>query len=300
MPEQYPIVITGASSGIGRAAAFRLARQNRPLILLCRDNAKARATHAEILRLTGNPLVELVTADLAVQADIRAAAAAIRARHPALGGLVNNAGVSLPDRRLSPDGIEMHFAVNHLAPFLLTNLLLEPLRAGAPSRTLTISSDFQRPLRLDDLDRRKSFDAGEVYGETKLANVLFTFELARRLSGSRVTANALAPGFLRTALMRDARLTTRFLFALMSVFMMESAEKGGDRIVHLMTAPELAGTTGEFFVKTQPGKASAPAYDKALAAQLWAISERLTGLVPEAVERPDRPRRPFPPVANAP
>ena len=288
MPEQYPIVITGASSGIGRAAAWRLARQNRPVILLCRESPRARSTHAEIVRATGNRSIELETADLSVQAEVRKAAEAIRTRHPRLGGLVNNAGVSYAERHLSADGIEMNFAVNHLAAFLLTNLLLDNLKAGAPSRVLTISSDLQRPLRLDDLDRKKKpYDPFEVYGETKLANVLFTFELARRLTGTKVTANALAPGFLRTGLMRDAKLGTRFLFALMSVFMMESADKGGDRVVHLMTAPDLAGTSGEYFVKSQPGKASAPAYDKALAAQLWAISERMVGLVPSvAAEQP--------------
>jgi NAD(P)-dependent dehydrogenase (short-subunit alcohol dehydrogenase family) len=283
MPEQYPIVITGASSGIGRAAAWRLARQNRPVVLLCRESPRARSTHAEIVRATGNRSIELETADLSVKAEVRKAAEAIRTRHPRLGGLVNNAGVSYAERHLSADGIEMNFAVNHLAAFLLTNLLLDNLKAGAPSRVLTISSDLQRPLRLDDLDRKKKpYDPFEVYGETKLANVLFTFELARRLTGTKVTANALAPGFLRTGLMRDAKLGTRFLFALMSVFMMESADKGGDRVVHLMTAPDLAGTSGEYFVKSQPGKASAPAYDKALAAQLWAISERMVGLVPSA------------------
>ncbi|HTJ57485.1 MAG TPA: SDR family NAD(P)-dependent oxidoreductase [Devosiaceae bacterium] len=283
MAEAFPIVITGASSGIGKAAALRFARTNRPLVMICREGPKARAAHAEIIRLTGNQAVELETADLASQAQIRAVAQAIRDKHAGIAALVNNAGISSPERRLSPDGIELTFAVNHLAPFLLTNLLLDRLRAGAPARVITVSSDLQRPLRLDDLARNKRYSPTEVYGETKLANILFTFELARRLAGSRVTANALAPGFLRTAITRHASRGKRALFSVLGVFVMESADKGGARIAHLALAPELASTSGEFFVKSQPAKASAPAYDEALAAQLWAMSERLTGLTPAPV-----------------
>jgi NAD(P)-dependent dehydrogenase (short-subunit alcohol dehydrogenase family) len=278
MPEAFPIVITGASSGIGKAAALRLARENRPLVMICREGPKARAAHAEIVRMTGNQSVELETADLSSQAQIRAVAQSIRGKHEGIGGLVNNAGISSPTRKVSVDGIEMTFAVNHLAPFLLTNLLLDRLKAGAPARIVTVSSDLQRPLHLDDLARNKRYNQTEVYGETKLANILFTFELARRLAGTRVTANALAPGFIRTALMREASPGIRALFSVMGVFMMESADKGAARIARLVLAPELAGTTGEFFSKNQPAKASAPAYDKALAAQLWAMSERMTGL----------------------
>jgi NAD(P)-dependent dehydrogenase (short-subunit alcohol dehydrogenase family) len=283
MPDNLPIVITGASSGIGKAAALALARQGKPLVLICREGPKARAAQAEIIRLSGNRAVELEPADLSVQADVRAAAQSIRERHPRLGGLVNNAGASFGTRRLSADGIEMTWAVNHLAPFLLTNLLLKPLKAGAPARIVTVASDLQRPLHLDDLARAKAYAAREVYGETKLANILFTFELARRLAGSRVTANALAPGFIRTNLMHNARPPIRALFAVLGPFLAERAEKGGDRVARLMLAEEVAGLTGEYVVKTQPAKASAPAYDKALAAQLWAISERMTGLaVPAA------------------
>ena len=298
MSDSAAIVITGASSGIGKAAAFRLAREGRPLVMVCREGAKARAVHAEIVRASGNPAVELETADLSSQAQIREAAQSIRERHPEIAVLINNAGASFNHRRLSVDGIEMTFAVNHLAPFLLTNLLLDNLKAGAPARVVTVASDLQRPLRLDDLERNKSYKAYDVYGETKLANILFTFELARRLAGSRVTANALAPGFLRTGLMRDARPVVRAFMSVAGVFMMESADKGGARIVHAALAPGLAGTSGEFFVKNQPAKASAPAYDRALAAQLWAMSERLTGLAPSPGEQEAEAerRQPGPPA----
>ena len=280
MASTRPIVITGASSGIGRAAALRLARQNLPVVMVCREGAKARAVHAEIVRLTGNRNVELFTADLASLAEVRAVAEAIRAAHPEIGVLVNNAGAAFRDRRLSVDGNELTFAINHLAPFLLTNLLLDALKAGAPSRIVNVSSDVQRPLHHDDHDRRKKYDAFEVYGETKLASLLFTFELARRLTGTRVTANAIAPGFLRSGIMRNTDARTKALMFVLSFFMMEPAEKGGDRIVHAATSPEIAGMSGEFFIKGEPGKAIASAYDRALAAQLWAISERTTGLVP--------------------
>jgi NAD(P)-dependent dehydrogenase (short-subunit alcohol dehydrogenase family) len=286
MVEPLPIVITGASSGIGRAAALRLARRNLPVVMVCREGPKARAVHAEIVRMTGNRAIELETADLSSMAQVRMVAQSIKDRHPAIGVLVNNAGASFHDRRVSVDGIELTFAINHLAPFLLTNLLLDQLKAGAPSRVVTVSSDLQRPLHLDDLDRHKDYDGHQVYGETKLANLLFTFELARRLKGTKVTANAVAPGFLRTALMRNADRKTRLAMAVLGRLIMEPAERGGDRIIHAAIAPELADVSGEFFVKNQAAKASASAYDTALAVQLWAISERLTGLAAATAPAP--------------
>lgn len=279
MVESSPIVITGASSGIGKVAAQRLAQTGRPLVLVCREGPKARAVHAEIIRLSGNAAVELETADLSSQAQIRAVANSIRGKHPAIGALINNAGASFGSRQFSVDNIEMTFAVNHLAPFLLTNLLLENLKAGAPSRIVTVSSDLQRPLHLDDLERRKAYKPLDVYGETKLANLLFSFELARRLAGTHVSANALAPGFLRTALMRQATPLNRALMSVLGLVMMESAERGGARLAHAALAPALAGVSGEFYIKDQPARATPSAYDTALAAQLWAMSERLTGLV---------------------
>jgi len=283
MSNPRPIVITGASSGIGRAAALRLARQDLPVVMVCRDGQKARAVHAEIVRLTGNRRVELETADFASLEEVRAVARSIRDKHSEIAVLINNAGATFRDRRMSVDGHELTFAINHLAPFLLTNLLLEPLKAGAPSRVVNVSSDLQRPLRLDDLDRHKGYDPYQVYGETKLMNVLFTFELARRLAGTRVTANAVAPGFLRTSIMRNTDARTKAVMFFLRIFVMEPAVKGGDRLIHAATSPDLAGTSGEFLVRNQPAKATAPAYDRALAAQLWAISERLTGL-PEGAE----------------
>lgn len=280
MPDIAPIIITGASSGIGKAAAFRLAREQRPLVLICREGPKARAVHAEIVRATGNRAVEFEPADLSSQVQIRAVAQSIRERHGSIAALINNAGAAFSERQVSVDGIEMTFAVNHLAPFLLSSLLLDRLKAGAPARIVNVASDAQRPLRLDDLDRTKSYQSFDVYRETKLANILFTFELARRLAGSRVTANALAPGYLRTALIRDTRPLMRTLQSFAGFFIMESAEKGGARIINLALSPDLDGTTGEYFLKTQPAKAIASAYDTALAAQLWAMSERLTGLTP--------------------
>lgn len=275
-----PIVITGATSGIGRAAAEQLARRGVPLVLIGRDGTKARAVHADIQKSAGATPMELETADLSVQADIRRAAAAILGRHAAIGGLINNAGVIYRHRQLSADGIEMTFAVNHLAPFLLTNLLLDALKAGAPSRIVTTSSDHLRPLRLDDLERRKAYKTYDVYGETKLANILFTLELARRLAGTRVSANAVHPGFIRSSLFRDGNRLLRLGFVLAGPFIMESAWVGGSRLVYAAADPSMTGITGEYLVRNEPAKAIAPAYDTALAAQLWAISERMTGLVP--------------------
>ncbi|MDB5563410.1 MAG: family oxidoreductase [Hyphomicrobiales bacterium] len=282
-----PIVITGASSGIGKAAALELAELGEPLVLVCREGAKARDAHAEIIRRSGNKAVELVTADLSSQSEIHLAAQVIADRHKAIHGLVNNAGISPHRRQLSSEGIEMTFAVNVFAPFLLTSLLVEPLRADGEAHVVNVASDLLRKVQLDDLDRAGRFDAFEVYGQSKLADLMLTIGQAERLKPLGIAVNALAPGFLRTALARDARGLSRLFFALASRTMMQSARKGGHRIAQAVRDPALTGTTGQFIVKNRVALRPALASDGPARSALWVAAEQATGAIYPALEAAD-------------
>ncbi|UXN73199.1 SDR family NAD(P)-dependent oxidoreductase [Devosia sp. A8/3-2] len=198
-----PIIITGASSGMGKAAALQLAQLGHPLVLLLHDGQKGRDAHAEIVQRSGNRAVELEHADLASQADIGAAAARILERHKRLAGFIANAGAHFSERTLSPDGLEMTLAINHLAPFLLTNLLHDALKAHGAARIVLTASSLQFPFDFADYNRDRAYDGYRVYGQTKLANVQFTFAPARRLEG--ITVNCLAPGLVRTDIYRRTR-----------------------------------------------------------------------------------------------
>jgi NAD(P)-dependent dehydrogenase (short-subunit alcohol dehydrogenase family) len=279
-----PIVITGASGGIGKAAALELATLGAPLVLVCREGAKARNAHAEIIRRSGNKAVELVTADLSSQAEVHLAAQVITDRHKAIHGLVNNAGVNRYRRELSQEGIEMTFAVNVLAPFLLTSLLIEPLHADGEAHVVNIASDLLRQVNLDDLDRASRFDGFEVYGQSKLADLLLTIEQAERLEPLGITVNALAPGFLRTGLAREARGLTRLFFTFASRTMMQSAQKGGHRIVQALREPALAEATGQFIVKNRLAPRPALASDAWARSALWTVAQQMTGAIYPEVE----------------
>jgi NAD(P)-dependent dehydrogenase (short-subunit alcohol dehydrogenase family) len=274
-----PIVITGASGGIGKAAAFELAAAGEPVVLLCREGAKARDTHAQIIRRTGNKAVELVTADLSSQAEVRVAAAVIADKHKAIRALVNNAGVYAFARKATIDGVEMTFAINVFAPFLLTSLLLEQLAADGQARILNIASDLLRPVQLDRPDGAGKFDGTDVYGQTKLADLMLTIEMAERLAPLGITVNALAPGFLRTSLTRGARGTRRLFQGLAWRTLMQSATKGGHRIVQALTDPALADISGQFIVKNRIAPLPAIASNSADRGAVWAAAEQATGAV---------------------
>jgi NAD(P)-dependent dehydrogenase (short-subunit alcohol dehydrogenase family) len=278
-----PIIITGASSGMGKAAALQLAGAGIPLVLILREGQKGRDAHAEIVQISGNRAVEIEIADLASRDDIRSAATRIAERYPQIRAFVSNAGVQFNERRLSPDGIELTFAINHLAPFLLTHMLFGPLKAhgaasDAPARVVINASDMQLPFDFDDYNRDRAYRGWPVYGQSKLANVLFTFALAKRLDGTGITANCLAPGFVRTDLFRDAKGLRRLLFNAFGRFVMSSPERAARKIVRLATDPELDGANGLYFRRDKPAKAADAAYDAEAQARLWALSEQLTGL----------------------
>jgi retinol dehydrogenase-14 len=275
-------LVTGATSGIGRATAHALAGRGASVVILGRRRAELEAVAAEMRADTGNDNVTVLLADLASLESIRQAADRFRAEHDRLHVLINNAGVNLNHRRVTVDGFETTFAVNHLAPFLLTNLLLDLLERNAPSRVVTVSSTAFRRGRIDfdDLQAARSFSGIRAYSQSKLANVLFTNELARRLQGTGVTANSVHPGVVRgTGLGQGERfpLPIRVLWALVRP-VMKSPEQGARTSVYAASSPDLEGVSGRFFVNSRPARTSAAAGDRALAERLWTVSSQLVGL----------------------
>ncbi len=273
-------VLTGGTSGIGRAAAFALARGGWRLALVCRSAARGEETAAEIEANTGNGDAELVLADLSQQAEIHRAAAEIRERYPAIHLLLNNAGVVHTRFQTTADGLESTLAINHLAYFLLTELLRERLVASAPARIVSVASDAHRfaRLELDDLEfRRRGYRGMRVYGTSKLLNILWNRELARRLEGTGVTANCAHPGGVNTRLGDDNGRLLALFGGLVKRFL-RTPEKGAETPVWLATASELEGTTGGYFADCRPRRPSDAALDDETGRRLWAISERMCGL----------------------
>ncbi len=277
-------LITGATHGIGRVTARELAAMGATVVLGGRDRQRAEDTVAWIRQQTGNPAVEYLLADLSVQAEVRRLAGRFLGRHPRLDVLVNNAGGFFPKRRETAEGIELTFALNHLAPFLLTHLLLDTLRGSAPSRVVNVSSRAHVSARAADLpavDRpegRQRYSGWAAYNGSKLASLLFTYELARRLEGSGVTANVLHPGFVATGFAADLAGSTRWLFALMQRFLAVTPQEGARTSVYLASSPEVAGVSGRYFVDCRPVPSSPASLDPDAARRLWELSARLTRL----------------------
>jgi NAD(P)-dependent dehydrogenase (short-subunit alcohol dehydrogenase family) len=263
------VVVTGASSGIGAAAALELGARGAQVVPIGRDRR----------RLETIGVAEPLQADFASLAQVRQVATELLDRHPRIDVLVNNAGLVAGRRTLSEDGFELTFAVNHLAPFLLTNLLLERLRASAPARVVTTSSDAHRGglIDLDDLQGERRWSTWSAYSNSKLANILFTRALARRLEGSGVTANCLHPGVIRTRLGRGATLPIRVGWRVASTFF-ASPRKGAATIVHLASSPGAGRISGAYFVGSSPRLPSLQAQDDELAESLWYRSTKLVGL----------------------
>ena len=272
-------VVTGASSGIGRATARALACLGATLAVVCRDRGRGEETVAALRTESGNAAVALFLADLSSQAEIRRLAAELSECYPAVHVLVNNAGVVNLRRSTTVDGIETVFAVNHLAYFLLTHLLLERLRGSAPARIVNVASDAHRfgTIDLDDLGHARRYRAMRVYGSSKLANILFTYELARRLEGTRVTANCLHPGAVATRLgQNNGRLATALTKLLRPFF--RTPEQGAATAIYLASSPAVEGVSGRYFVDCKEARSSRASYDTDLALRLWHASARLTGI----------------------
>ncbi|HEX6520914.1 MAG TPA: SDR family NAD(P)-dependent oxidoreductase [Streptosporangiaceae bacterium] len=272
-------VITGATSGIGKAAAAALAKLGATVVLVGRDRGRTEAAAAEIGSVSASP-PRAEIADLASLDQVRGLAERLRGLER-LDVLINNAGLVLGERQVTPDGFEYVFAVNHLAPFLLTSLLLPKLAASAPARVVTVTSDAHSAARLDlsDPDLERGWDSWRSYANSKLANILFTRELARRLDGTRVTANCAHPGVVRTGFGRQARPLLRLGIMIARPFLL-SPERGADTIVYLASSPDVADQTGGYYVKRQRREPSAAARDDTTARKLWEISEKMTGTAP--------------------
>jgi NAD(P)-dependent dehydrogenase (short-subunit alcohol dehydrogenase family) len=270
-------IITGANVGIGRSTALGLVKMGATLVMVCRNRERGEAALAEIKRETGNGAVSLLVADLSSQAAIRQLAAAFQAQYPALHVLINNAGIIPRERTVTEDGLETQFAVNHLSYFLLTNLLLDTLKASAPARIVNVSSQAHQGVSIDFdvLQSERSYRRTHVYKWTKLANVLFTYELSRRLEGTQVTANCLHPGVIATKLVGDyLPRPLRFITKLVGA----SPERGAQTPLYLATSPEVEGVTGKYFLDQKAVPSSTASYDSTTASRLWRVSAELTGL----------------------
>jgi retinol dehydrogenase-12 len=262
-------LVTGATDGVGKVTAYALAEAGATVIGAGRNPAKIEAVQNELGDTRGS--LEFLTADLSSQAEVRTLADEFKRKYDRLHVLVNNAGALFTSRRESVDGIEMTFALNHLSYFLLTNLLLDTIKASAPARIINVSSDAHEggSINFDDLDRRRQYSGWGAYNDSKLANIVFTYELARRLEGTGVTVNAVHPGFVHTNFSHAAGLNMRGPL---------TPEEGADTQIWLATSDDLAGVTGKYFVRRRDTRSSNISYDKSVARQLWDESARMVGL----------------------
>jgi len=274
------VLITGANAGVGKETAVGLARAGANVVMTARDPARGVAALTDVRERSGSDAVELMSLDLASFASIRAFADELLTRHDRLDVLVNNAGLVRRGRTETEDGFETTFGVNHLGHFLLTSLLLDRLRASAPARVVVVAShahkQARRGLDFHDLQAENTYSAMPVYARSKLANIYFARELARRLEGTGVTANSLHPGFVRSRLGRDGdggRLGDIAMALIAPIAI--SPEKGARTSIWLASAPSLAATTGEYFSKCAPSTPTAIARDDESARRLWAVSEEL-------------------------
>jgi NAD(P)-dependent dehydrogenase (short-subunit alcohol dehydrogenase family) len=274
-------LVTGANSGIGRATALGLAKMGATVVMVCRNQTKCEAARAKIVAASGNGSVDLMIADLSSQRSICQLATDFKDRYQQLHVLVNNAGTYLSRRQLTGEGIEAQFAVNHLAYFFLTNLLIDVLKASAPARIVNITSAaHSRTIDFENLQGEKQYDGFWAYRQSKLANILFTYELARKLRGTGITVNCAHPGTVQTGLLRQMPSGVlgsgfRKVFNDLKLFFM-SPEKGAETSIYLASSPEVEGVSGKYFAKKKVTQSSPVSYDRLAALRLWKISTQLT------------------------
>ena len=277
------VLITGATSGIGKATALGLATMGAHLAITGRDVRRIEAAGEEI-RAAGAGQVDLFISDLSSQSEVRRLAGEVLQTLSRIDVLINNVGGYWDTRHVTADGLERTFALNHLAPFLLTNLLLDKLKQSAPARVVTVSSNAHAMGRIDfnDLQGERSYSGARAYNQSKLANVVFSYELARRLLATSVTANALHPGLVSTSFgAEDPASVQRVLIPFLRPFM-KSPARGATTSIHLASARELEQMSGHYFANSQPKKSSDRSYDQAAAARLWQVSDDLVGLTRSA------------------
>ncbi len=274
-------MVTGANSGIGKATVLALAQMGAIVVMVCRDRARGEQARSEITTKSGNTAVDLLLADLSSQQSIRQLVETFQHHYTHLHVLINNAGAAFPGRRRETvDGVEMTFAVNYLAPFLLTNLLLDVLTASTPARIINVSSAAHQSgsMQMDDLQAEKRYRPMRTYPQAKLAVVLFTYELARRLQGMGVTVNCLHPGFVATHFAQsDGGPAVRLLVKVLGSFG-ASPQEGANTSIYLASSAEVEGVTGKYFVKCIPRRSAAISYDESLQRHLWEQSAQLVNL----------------------
>lgn len=268
-------VVTGANAGIGRETALGIAKLGATVVMVCRDRERGEAAQHEIKQQSGNDRIELMICDLASQNAIREFAKEFKLRNDRLDILVNNAGVLLRERSLTEDGVESTFAINHLGYFLVTTLLLEVLKKSAPSRIVNVSSTAHKYGKIDigGWVTGSDYSSFSAYANSKLANVLFTYELARRLEGTGVTANCLHPGGVGTNLFRGLPGFVQALIKLVTI----GPERGARTSIFLASSPEVEGVSGKYFARRRQQKSSGASHNEEAARRLWEVSEELTG-----------------------
>src|SRR2546428_5176792 len=271
------VMITGANSGIGKAATLALAKMGATIVMVARNAEKGEAARSEIIRESQNNSIDLLLADLSSLESVRQLATEFQKKYPKLHILINNAGLFNQRRHVTTDGYENTFATNYLAAFLLTNLQLEQLKASAPSRIINVSSvgHYKGHINFDDLNLEKEYGGWKAYGQSKLALVLFTHELAKKLQGTGVTVNAVHPGTVATNIWTRPFGPVGFIMALPKLFM-TSPEKGAETIVYLASSPDAKGLNGEYVEKLKVKKSSDESYNEEIAQRLWDVSAKLT------------------------
>lgn len=273
-------IVTGANSGMGKATSVELARTGAAVVMLCRNRARGEEALNEVRSLSGNNSIEMMVCDLASQKSIENFCREFKKKYSRLDILVNNAGLMSSKRHETADGYELQFGVNHLGHFLLTNHLLDMMIASAPSRIVVVSSGAHKAgkIHFEDVNLKKNYSSFKAYSQSKLANILFTHELAERLKGTGVTVNCLHPGVVATGIgiNRDTGLG-KFIYRLSKLFM-ESPEKGAGTAIYLAISPDVEGVTGKYFYRKKPIQSSKRSYNKDDAKKLWDMSEMMTGL----------------------
>src|SRR6266516_2685462 len=273
------VLVTGANSGIGRAASLALAKEGATVVMVARDKERGEAARSETIRESQNASVDLLLADLSSLESVHQLATEFQRKYSKLHVLINNAGLFNQGRHVTMDGYENTFATNYLAPFLLTNLQLDLLKASAPSRIINVSSvgHYNGHINFDDINLEKEYGGWKAYGQSKLALVLFTHELAKKLQGTRVTVNSVHPGTVATNIWTRPLGPAGFIMFLPKLFML-SPQRGAETIVYLASSDEAEGLNGEYLEKLKVKKSSDESYDDEIAQRLWDVSEKLTHL----------------------
>jgi NAD(P)-dependent dehydrogenase (short-subunit alcohol dehydrogenase family) len=279
------VMVTGANSGIGKAVSLALAKMGATIVMVARNKERGEAARSEIIRKSQNSSVDLLLADLSSLESVRKLATDFREKYSELHVLINNAGLFNQRRRVTADGYENTFATNYLAPFLLTNLQLDLLKANAPSRIINVSSvgHYNGHIDFDDLNMEKDYGGWKAYGQSKLALILFTHELAKKLQGTGVTVNAVHPGTVATNIWTRPFGPAGFIMVLPKLFM-TSPEKGAETIVYLASSPDAKGLNGEYLEKLKVKKSSDESYNEEIAQRLWDVSTKLTSFVGRSIQ----------------